>query len=148
MGETVAETLADHFRDLDPLMAATVEQIEAIEGMGPTIAESVARFLADPANRTEIQRLRDLGLSWPAADAGKTGQDGKLSGLTFVLTGTLSAPRGEIQQRIEAAGGKVTGTVSKKTSFVVAGEKAGSKLKLATELDVPVLDEEGLQKLF
>ncbi|MFP6641053.1 MAG: NAD-dependent DNA ligase LigA, partial [Myxococcota bacterium] len=148
VGETVAETLASHFRDLDPLMAATVGQIEAIEGIGSTIAESVARFLADPANQAEIQRLRDLGLSWSAADLEETGQEGKLKGLTFVLTGTLSAPRGQLKQRIESAGGKVTATVSKTTDYVLAGEKAGSKLKKATELGVPVLDEEGLQKLF
>jgi DNA ligase (NAD+) len=148
VGETVAETLARHFGDLDPLMEASIEQIEAVEGIGPTIAESVSRFLADDGNRAEIARLRELGVRWepvPADDA--TGAEGALTGLSFVLTGTLGVPRGEVKARIEAAGGKVVGSVSKKTDYVVAGESAGSKLDKANALGIPVLDEAGLDSL-
>jgi DNA ligase (NAD+) len=159
VGETLAEILSAHFGDLDPLMDAKIEHIEAIEGVGPTIAESVVRFFGDRANRAEVKRLRELGIGWPAelpaklpaggAAEGKV--EGKLAGKSFVLTGTLSAPRSEFKQRIQAAGGKVVGSVSKKTSYVVAGESAGesagSKLKKAEELGVQVLDEAGLEKL-
>jgi DNA ligase (NAD+) len=150
VGETVAELLARHFGDLDPLMAAGADAIEQIEGVGPTIAESLARFFADERNLAEIHRLRELGVRWvPVQAATEASEDGeaRLHGLTFVLTGTLSAPRGEFKTRIEAAGGKVTGSVSKKTSFLVAGESAGSKLEKAEKLGVVVLDEAGIEKL-
>ena len=147
VGETVAELLAEHFLDIGPLMQATSSEIESTPGVGPTIAESVSRFFSDSANRSEIEQLMELGLSWPLPDTTPSQEEGPLSGLTFVLTGTLSAPRGEFKKRIEDAGGKVTGTVSKKTDYLVAGESAGSKLKKATDLEVPVLDEEGLEEL-
>jgi len=163
VGETLAEILSAHFGDLDPLMDAKIEHIEAIEGVGPTIAESVVRFFGDRANRAEVKRLRELGIGWPAelpaelpaggaaASMAEGKVEGKLAGKSFVLTGTLSAPRSEFKQRIQAAGGKVVGSVSKKTSYVVAGESAGesagSKLKKAEELGVQVLDEAGLEKL-
>lgn len=147
VGETVAEVLADHFGDIHPLMQATSKEIEATQGIGPTIAESVARFFADSANQSEIKRLMELGIHWPLPEPTDVMKEGRLSGLTFVLTGTLSAPRGEFKKKIEDAGGKVTGTVSKKTDYLVAGENAGSKLKKATDLAVEILDEAGLEKL-
>jgi DNA ligase (NAD+) len=150
VGETVAELLARHFGDLDPLLAAGANAIEQIEGVGPTIAESVARFFGDEANLAEIRRLRELGVSWPAVEtavADGEPEEAPLAGLTFVLTGTLSTPRGEFKKRIEAAGGKVTGSISKKTSYLVAGENAGSKLEKAEKLGVEVLDEDGIEKL-
>lgn len=147
VGETIADILARHFSDLDPLMAATAEEIEAVEGVGPTIAESVSRFFADDANAAEIARLRSLGVRWPAVEAPDEATPGGLSGLTFVLTGSLSAPRDDFKQRIEAAGGKVVGSVSKKTDYLVAGDKAGSKLDKAEKLGVTVLDEPTLEKL-
>ena len=147
VGETVAETLAEHFRDIEPLMRATSSEIEATHGIGPTIAESVSRFFADTANQSEIKRLIELGLSWPIPEVVNLETEGPLEGLTFVLTGSLSAPRGDFKKRIESAGGKVVGTVSKNTDYLVAGEKAGSKLKKALDLGVEVLDEEGLEKL-
>ena len=148
VGETIADILASRFGDLDPLMAASAEQIEAVEGVGPTIAESVARFFADPANQEEIARLRSLDVRWEVVEApAEDDAEAALAGCTFVLTGTLSAPRGEFKQRIEAAGGKVTGSVSKKTTYVVAGENAGSKLTKAQDLGVAVLDEAGLEAL-
>jgi len=148
VGEGVAELLASHFgNDLDALMAASRDEIEAIDGIGPTIAESVARFFADARNRTEIAELRELGVTWPKGEPRRRGE-GPLAGKTFVLTGTLeSLSRDEAKRRIEDAGGKVTASVSKKTSYVVAGADPGSKLAKATELGVAVLDEEGLERL-
>ena len=128
-------------------MQATSSEIEAAHGIGPTIAESVSRFFADSANQSEIERLIELGVTWPLPKATSSKKEGQLSGFTFVLTGTLSAPRGEFKKRIEEAGGKVTGTISKKTDYLVAGENAGSKLKKASELDVRILDEESLEEL-
>jgi len=147
VGETVAETLAEHFRDIAPLMQATSSEIEATHGIGPTIAESVSRFFADAVNQSEIKRLIELGITWPIPEAANAEVEGPLSGLTFVLTGSLSAPRAEFKEKIELAGGKVVGTVSKKTDYLVAGENAGSKLKKAADLEIKVLDEEGLEKL-
>ena len=148
VGETVAQLLSRHFGDLDPLLAASREQLEAIEGIGPTIAESVFRFFADPRNASEVERLRALGLRWeksaPAAPRG----EGPLAGCTFVLTGSLEdMTRSEARRRIEERGGKVTSSVSKKTSYVVAGADPGSKLDKARELEVEVLDRAGLEKL-
>jgi DNA ligase (NAD+) len=148
VGATMAEILAGEFGDLDPLMAAPAENIEKIEGVGPTIAESVARFFSDPANAGEVARLRSLGVRWPSAPRQDTASAGNLAGVVFVLTGTLSAPRGEFKRRIEEAGGRVVGSLSKKTNFLVAGENPGSKLRKAEELGVEVLDEAGLDALF
>lgn len=148
VGEGVAELLATHFAgDLDALMAAPREELEQIEGVGPTIAESVVRFFADRRNRHEIERLRELGVHWPRGERRRRGE-GPLAGKTFVLTGGLaSMTRDEARVRIEEAGGKVTGSVSKKTDYVVAGEDPGSKLRKAQELEITVLDEAGLLRL-
>jgi len=160
VGETMAELLAGHFGDLDPLMAADAKAIEHIEGVGPTIAESVARFFADAGNRAEVARLRELGVRFAAAEPADAtfstyattattaaGASDHLAGRSFVLTGTLSRPRGEFKSRIQAAGGKVVGSVSKKTDYVVAGESPGSKARKAQELDVEILDEAGIEAL-
>jgi len=149
VGETVAQLLARHFGDLDPLMQASREELEQVEGIGPTIAESVAAFFADPRNQAEVAQLRKLGVSFEKQAArGSRPEGGPLAGKTFVLTGTLEGmTRDEAKQRIEAQGGKVTGTVSKKTSYVVAGESPGSKLDKARELKVEVLDQAGLEAL-
>ena len=149
VGETVAELLTSRLGHLDALLEADREQIAAIEGIGPVIAESVVRFTRDPSNREEIERFRTLGVEVEAAAARTAGESGDalLEGSTFVLTGTLSVARGEIKRRIEAAGGKVTGSVSRKTDYVVAGSDPGTKVQKATELGVPILDEEGLEAL-
>jgi len=147
VGDTVAELLASHFGDLDPLLAASREELEAVPGVGPTIAESVASFFADRRNREELERLRACGMRWERETPRRRGE-GPLAGKTFVLTGTLAGlPRAEAKSRIEARGGKVSGSVSKKTDYVVAGAEPGSKLERARELGVEVLDEAGLLAL-
>jgi len=147
VGETVAELMAAHFGDLDPLMAATQEELEAIEGVGSIIAESVARFFADERNAGEVARLRELGVRWQKAKPRRPGE-GSLSGKTFVLTGSLvNMSRADAKKRIQNAGGKVTSSVSKKTDYVVAGADPGSKLSQAQELKLAILDEAGLEKL-
>jgi DNA ligase (NAD+) len=150
VGEAVATLLAQHFGDLDALLAASQEQLCAVDGVGPVIAESVARSLADPRNAAEIAALRELGLRWPALlpRAPGAASEGPLAGTLFVLTGTLATlTRSEAKARIQAAGGKVTGTVSKDTNYVVAGSEAGNKLAAAEQLGVSVLDEAGLLAL-
>lgn len=144
VGERNAQALARAFGTLDELLSATPEQIEAVPGMGGIIAQSVTAALADPAMRDLIARLRASGVSPEAEQVSRTDQ---LRGLNFVLTGALSRPRDLIKAELEAAGGRVTGSVTKKTSYLVAGEDAGSKLDRASELGVPVLDEAGLAAL-
>ncbi len=137
VGAGVAELLAAHCGgDLDALMAATREELEAVDGVGPTIAESAAGFFADPRNREEIERLRKTGLRWPLRPSAPPREGpGPLEGKKLVLTGTLpNLSRSEAKTRIEAAGGKVTGSVSKKTDYVVVGGDPGSKAQKAESL--------------
>jgi DNA ligase (NAD+) len=147
VGETLAELLASHFGDLEPLARASAEQIAGIEGVGPTIAESVVRFFADERNRAEVERLRELGVRWEKVRASPVGSAGGLAGKTLVLTGTLGISRSQAKSRIEAAGGKVVSSVSQRISYLVAGESPGSKRRKAEELGVPVLDEAQLEAL-
>jgi DNA ligase (NAD+) len=149
VGPGVAALLATRFGDLDPILAAELETLEQIDGVGPVIARKLVEFFADESHRQELARLRSLGVEWPVtAPREVTTQEGPFTKKTFVLTGTLpTLSRAEARERIEAAGGKVTGTVSKKTSYVVAGEAAGSKLTKAQELEVQILDEDGLLAL-
>jgi DNA ligase (NAD+) len=149
VGAGVADLLAAHFGDLGPLMEASASALDEIEGIGPTIARNVAAFFADERHRDEIARLRELGVSYETT-APRSGAAalGPLSSKTFVLTGTLpTLSRSQAEERIVAAGGKGTSSVSKKTSYVVAGEAAGSKLAKAQELGVAVIDEAGLREL-
>lgn len=154
VGETVAELLASHFPDLPRLLEAGPEEMAAIEGIGPVIADSVTRFLQNPSNRREIDRFLELGLTLapnpqahPSAEADQQEGPKPLAGRTFVLTGSLSVPRDEAKTRIEAAGGKVTGSVSRKTDYVVAGDDPGSKVDKARTLGVEILDEATLEAL-
>jgi DNA ligase (NAD+) len=147
VGEGVAELLAVHFGDLDPILAASREELEAVEGVGPTIAESLAAFAADERNAAEIARMRELGINWPTAERTPTDRNA-LSGKTFVVTGTLEGmTRDDAKHRIRAQGGKVTGSVSKKTDYVVVGADPGSKATKARELEIKILDETQLLKL-
>jgi DNA ligase (NAD+) len=149
VGEVVAADLTIHYEDLDALSAATVEELESIEGIGPNIAGEIVAWLSQPANQKVLQRLNAAGM-WPRAPGigAHDRQDLPLSGLTFVITGTLpNLSRNEAKALIEKNGGKVTSSVSKKTSYLVAGEKAGSKLTKAQALGVLVLNESGLTKM-
>jgi DNA ligase (NAD+) len=146
VGESTAKSLAKHFGNLDALLDATEEQILAVDDIGPVVAQSILTFLHDPINCELVAQLRAAGLHWDEGEPEQRSQH--LSGKTFVLTGSLpTLKREEAAAMIEAAGGKVSGSVSKKTSFVVAGEEAGSKLAKAEELGVTILDEAGLLNL-
>ncbi|MBX3587475.1 MAG: NAD-dependent DNA ligase LigA [Ramlibacter sp.] len=153
VGEATAKDLARHFGKLEAIMgptadqAATVEQLLEVNDVGPIVAEAIHTFFQQPHNREVVEQLRACGVHWeegePAARAPQP-----LAGLTVVLTGTLpTLSREEAKEQLEAAGAKVAGSVSRKTSYVVAGAEAGSKLDKARELGVPVLDENGLREL-
>jgi len=147
VGEVAALALAAAFGSLDALASATAEQITAIDGIGPAVANSVAQFFSLPANQALVQKLRDVGVQTTGQPAAARAGDG-LSGRTFVLTGSLpNLTREQAEELIKSHGGKVTGSVTKKTSYLLAGEAAGSKLAKATELKVPILDEAGLLAL-
>jgi DNA ligase (NAD+) len=142
VGESTAAALANHFGSLEALQDANEAAIQEVQDVGPVVAAHVYTFFQQPHNREVIQALRELGVHWPAQKARAAPTEGPLTGKTFVLTGTLeSMSRDEAGDRITALGGKVTGSVSKKTSYVVAGSEAGSKLTKAQELGVEILDE-------
>ena len=149
VGERTAALLARHFRSLERLAAATVEEIDAVHEIGPTVAESVRDWFADEGNRRLCERLRGFGVRTELERAaGSAGQDEQFAGRQFVLTGKLETlTRDEARALIEARGGRVTSSVSKKTDFVVAGEDAGSKLDKATALKLKVLTEEEFKSL-
>jgi DNA ligase (NAD+) len=145
VGERTAELLAREFGSIGVLERATTEELERVEEVGPRISQAILEFFAQPANQALIESLATAGVDMTAEKKRRSSQ---LAGLTFVLTGTLpTLTRDEAKRRIEAAGGKTAGSVSKKTSYVVAGEEAGSKLDKALELKVPVLDEAALLAL-
>ena len=147
VGETTAKDLARHFGSLDALMAADAAGLLAVRDVGPIVAESILQFFAEPHNREVIAILRGAGVHW-SESTGVQQSAGMLAGKTLVLTGSLpTLTRDAAKERIEAAGGKVAGSVSKKTDYVVAGAEAGSKLDKARELGVVILDEAGLLAL-
>ncbi|MEA2332951.1 MAG: ligase [Thermoleophilaceae bacterium] len=147
IGYVNARNLARHFRSVDALLGASEEQLTEVEGMGPIMATTVHETLAEDRTRELIGRLRDYGLQMEEEGPAPPAQ-GPLAGKTVVLTGTLpNLTRPEATQRIEAAGGKVTGSVSKKTDYLVAGEDPGTKLTKAQDLGTEVLDEDGLLAL-
>jgi DNA ligase (NAD+) len=145
VGERTAQFLAEHFGEMSAIEAAGEEELQQVEEVGPRIAKSIVEFFAEPKNRELVEELRAAGLTMK----GKKKERGtKLAGKTFVLTGTLpNLTRDQTKKMIEDAGGKVTGSVSKKTDYVVAGADAGSKLEKARELGVEVVDEEGMKSL-
>ena len=148
VGETTAKDLAKHFGAIDRLMDASVEQLLEVNDVGPVVAQSIHTFFAQAHNREVIEQLRAVGITWPEHDGSADRSAKPLSGRTFVLTGALpSLAREDAKALIEAAGGKVAGSVSKKTSFVVAGEAAGGKLDKARELGVAVIDEAALRAM-
>jgi DNA ligase (NAD+) len=146
VGEATAQALAAHFGSLEALQAADEERLQETPDVGPVVAAHIVAFFRQDHNRRVIAALRAAGIRWPdAAPAGAAPKP--LSGKTFVITGTLDWPRDRIKAELEALGAKVAGSVSKKTDYLIAGEKAGSKLTKASELGVAVLDEAGLAKL-
>ena len=143
VGEVTAGNLARHFGDIDPLARADIEHLEAVPDVGPVVAQHVHEFFQQPENLRVIAELRRHGVHWPAVKP-ETGAR-QLEGKTFVLTGSLeSMTRDEAREKIESAGGKVTGSVSGKTDYVVVGKDPGSKLAKAERLGITVLDEAGL----
>ncbi len=145
VGERTAQFLAEHFGSMEALESAGVEELQDVNEVGPRIAESIVEFFGIAANRKLVERLREAGLTLTGQ---KKRRGTKLAGKTFVLTGTLAhSTRDEAKKMIEDAGGKVTGSVSKKTDYVVAGADAGSKLDKAKELGVAVIDEKEMEKL-
>jgi len=148
VGETTAKDLARHFGKLDALMTASVEQLLEVPDVGPIVAASIHTFFGQPHNREVVEQLLAAGVAPKESEGEADDRPRPLLGKTLVLTGTLpTLSRDEAQALIEEAGGKVSGPVSKKTHYVVAGEEAGSKLEKARTLGVPVLDEAGLQAL-
>ena len=147
VGSVVAELVMANFRSLQDLMSADLETLSEIEGIGPKIAEAIVSYFSLEPNRALVQSFADLGVDLTMPDRGRGDDAGDLPylGKTFVLTGTLpTLSRAEAKERIEAGGGKVTGSVSSKTDYLLAGEKAGSKLKKAQQLGVPILSEHEL----
>jgi len=147
VGEATAKDLARHFGSLDALLIATENELLQVRDVGPVLAESIARFFQEPHNREGLLQLRAAGVHWPEGPS-QGAPAGALSGRTFVLTGTLpTLSREEAKAMIEARGGKVAGSVSKKTDFVVAGADAGGKLARAEKLGVAIVDEDGLRAM-
>ena len=145
VGERTAQFLAEHFGSMEALASASIEELQNVNEVGPRIAESIVEFFSIPANRKLVERLGAAGLAFKSK---KKERGTKLAGKTFVLTGTLAKySRDEAKKMIEDAGGRVSGSVSKKTDYVVAGADAGSKLDKAKELGVAVIDEKEMEKL-
>ena len=141
VGETTARDLAQHFGALDAIMLADAERLQQVRDVGPVVAQSMVEFFAEAHNRSVIAQLREAGVHWDEHTP-EPMEDRIYTGKTFVLTGTLaSLSRQQAKERLEALGAKVSGSVSKKTDFVVAGSDSGSKLERAMELGVAVLNE-------
>lgn len=139
VGEATAKALADHFRDMKPLMDATIESLQVVKDVGPEMGKAIHGYFEDADNRAMVEALLAAGVKPEPPEAPAAG--GTFTGKTVVITGTLTMPREQAKEEIERRGGKVSGSVSKKTDFLVAGEEAGSKLAKATELGVKVLNE-------
>ena len=146
VGERAAKVLAARFGSIDGLIAADPEALEALDGVGPVIAASVTRWFDEGRNLTIVHRLAERGVD-PQEQVEDTGDVKVLVGSTFVITGALSRPRRELKEALEKLGATVAGSVSRRTSYLVAGENVGSKLAKARELGVEVLDESGLMKM-
>lgn len=145
VGATAARTLMEHFGGIDALAAASVEELTQCPDIGPVVAPSIHAWFRDPVNVTLLNRLRQAGLTFTQREVAAVGDS--LKGTTWVLTGTLSQPREEIADLIRAHGGKVSSSVSGKTTYLLAGDEAGSKLDKATKLGVKVLTEAEFQAL-
>jgi DNA ligase (NAD+) len=147
VGVSAARALAGHFPNLDALMEATPEELQRIPDVGEVVGASIAQFFREPGNREMIAKLRKAGLRLTSEPKPAAVADSKIKGTTWVITGTLSRPRDEIAEEIIRCGGKVSGSVSKKTSYVLAGEEAGSKLEKAKKLGIKIIGEAESRKL-
>ncbi|MDX1603995.1 MAG: NAD-dependent DNA ligase LigA, partial [Salinimicrobium sediminis] len=148
VGETVARKLAKHFKSIDNLMAASQEELEAIDEIGTRIAESVVEFFASKENVENVKRLKGYGLQLEISAEKLANQTNKLEGQTFVVSGVFEMSRNDLKKLIEDNGGKVSGSISSKTSYVVAGENMGpSKLAKAESLSIPIIDEKEFLKM-
>jgi DNA ligase (NAD+) len=146
VGEATARSLTQYFGNFDKISSATQEQLEKVSDVGPVVAKNITAFFSEQHNKRIIDRLLAVGITW--ADVEIKTEELKLQGQTFVLTGTLpSMSRDEAKQKLLELGARISGSVSKKTDYVIAGEAAGSKLKKAEELGIKVVDEAGLRKL-
>jgi DNA ligase (NAD+) len=147
VGEVAAQALAKRYPNLDALSQATRSKIEAMGGFGPNIADSIVEWFNNEENQVVLRKLKENGV-WPIAEKQTDAKPGSLSGLTFVITGTLpSLSRSEAKALIESQGGKVTGSVSGSTDYLVLGENPGSKFDQARQRDIPTLSEGDLQQL-
>jgi DNA ligase (NAD+) len=147
VGVSAARARANHFPNLDALMRATPGELQRIPDVGEVVGASIAQFFREPQNREMIEKLRSAGLRLTSEPKPLAPSDSRIKGTTWVITGTLSRPREEIAEEIVRRGGKVTGSVSKKTSFVLAGDAAGSKLEKASQLGIKIIDEEKFREL-
>ena len=148
VGSVTAEALVRHFGSIDELLNAGEERIQEVEGVGPILAEAIIEQLCDERTLSLIEDLRRHGLRFELDESERDAGDGPLRDRTFVLTGTLpELSREQATEMIKRAGGKVTGSVSKKTDYVIAGDSPGSKLAKAEELGIEILDEAGLKVL-
>jgi DNA ligase (NAD+) len=147
VGVSASRALADHFRSLDKLMDASVEELQRIPDVGEVVAQSIQQFFQEKRNRRMIERLEKLGVRPQIEPKRAQSADSPFAGATWVLTGTLSQPREEIAEMIIERGGKVSGSVSKKTNYVLAGEAAGSKLDKAKQLGVRIIGEAEFRKM-
>jgi len=146
VGVSASRALADHFGGLEPLMTTSIDELQRIHDVGEVVATSIHEFFQEPRNRQMLGRLQKWGVR-PQIEARKTAGNSKMAGTTWVITGTLSQPREEIAELIMGQGGKVSGSVSKKTGFVLAGEAAGSKLDKAKELGLRIVSESEFRKM-
>jgi DNA ligase (NAD+) len=148
VGEATATALAGYFGSLNRIASATEEELVAVPDVGPIVASRIRAFFDELHNREVIANLRERGVHWEESEPQQSPADGPLTGKVFVITGTLSEmTRDDAKRKIQALGGKVTGSVSKKTDFLVYGENPGSKLAKAQSLDIASLDEAALEAL-
>jgi DNA ligase (NAD+) len=148
VGSRLAEILAEHFESMESLMATEIEELKGVEEVGAVVAQSVVDFFTLPENQALIARLRSSGLTMVEQRRDPAESNAAIAGKTFVVTGTLTQfTRDEIHERIKALGGKASGSISAKTDYLIAGEKAGSKLAKAESLGVRVLTEDDFQRM-
>jgi DNA ligase (NAD+) len=146
-GEGTAKRLNEHYGSLDAIMNASLQELQLIDDIGPIVASSIVKYFGEQRNKLQVYRLRQSGVTWPEGPK-KVVQITELTGKIFVLTGTLPTLEREVAKTlIEDVGGKISGTVSSKTSYLVAGDNAGTKYDKAVELGIPILDEAGLKLL-